>query len=94
MHEGNWGKSPPPTPEVRMLTVYAGTRKQELLLKCDANAHLILWSRTNINRRSELLLCFFVESGLTLMNQDSKLTFQTVNRPVVSELGQAVACVG
>jgi hypothetical protein len=42
---------PPPTKEVRDITEHCQSRKKQLIVGCDANAHRILWGSTGTNPR-------------------------------------------
>jgi hypothetical protein len=42
---------PPPTKEVRDIIDYCHSRKKQLIIGCDANAHHILWGSTGTNPR-------------------------------------------
>ncbi|KAK9717534.1 Endonuclease-reverse transcriptase [Popillia japonica] len=79
-------EGPPPTTEVRALVAYAGERRRELLLGCDANAHHSVWGSTGINRRGELLTNFLAENGLTTLNRGNKPTFETASRAEVIDI--------
>jgi splicing factor 45 len=49
---------PPPTKEVRDITDYYQSRKKQLIIACDANAHHTLWGSTRTNPRGESLVEF------------------------------------
>jgi splicing factor 45 len=40
-----------PTKEVRDITDYCYSRKKQLIIGCDANAHHTLWGSTSVNPR-------------------------------------------
>jgi hypothetical protein len=44
---------PPPTKDMRYIIDYSYSRKQQLILGCNTNAHRILWGRTNTNPREK-----------------------------------------
>ncbi|XP_023727683.1 uncharacterized protein LOC111875571 [Cryptotermes secundus] len=52
---------PPPTKEMRDIVDYCYSRKKQLIIGCDANAHHILWGSTGTNPRGESLRNFWKE---------------------------------
>jgi hypothetical protein len=49
---------PPPTREVREYIDYCHSRKKQLIIGCDANAHHTLWGSTGSNPRGKSLVEF------------------------------------
>jgi hypothetical protein len=59
---------PPPTKELRDVIDYCGSRKKQLIIGCDANAH-ILWGSTGTNSRGESFMEYLVSSNLNILKQ-------------------------
>jgi hypothetical protein len=74
---------PPPTKEVRDITDYCYSRKKQLIIGCDANAHHTLRERTGTNPRGESLMELLVSSNLNILNHGNEPTFVTCNRKEV-----------
>jgi splicing factor 45 len=74
---------PPPTREVRDIINYCHSRKKQLIMGCDANAHHTLWGSTGNNPRGECFMKFLVSSNLNVLNHDNKPTFVVCNRKVI-----------
>jgi hypothetical protein len=51
---------------------YCHSRKKQLNIGCDANAHHILWGGTSINPRGESITKFLVSSNLNILNHGNK----------------------
>jgi hypothetical protein len=66
---------PPPTKEVRDIIEYCRSRKKQLIMGCDANAHTTLWGSTGSNTRGESLMEFLVSSYLNILNLGNEATF-------------------
>jgi hypothetical protein len=76
----------PPTKEMRDITEYCQSRKKQLIIGCDANAHHILWGSTGTNPKGESLMEFLVSSNLNILNHSNKPTFAVCNRKEVTDL--------
>ncbi|PNF26374.1 hypothetical protein B7P43_G17902 [Cryptotermes secundus] len=77
---------PPPTKEMRDIIEYCFSRKKQLIIGCDANAHRILWVSTGTNPRGESLMEFLVSSNLNILNHGNEPTFVVCNRKEVIDL--------
>jgi hypothetical protein len=55
---------PPPTKEMRDIIEHCQSRKKQIVVGCDANAHHILWGSTGTNPTGESLMEFLVSSNL------------------------------
>jgi splicing factor 45 len=51
---------PPLSKEVRDIIDYCYSRKKQLIIRCDANAHHTLWGSTGVNQRGESLMEYLV----------------------------------
>jgi splicing factor 45 len=65
---------PPPTKEVRDIIDYCHSRRKQLIMGCDANAHHTLWGYTSINSRGECLMEFLRISNLNILNHGNEPT--------------------
>jgi hypothetical protein len=54
---------PPPTKEVRDVIDYCTSRKKQLIIGCDANAHHILWGSTDTNPRGVSFMEYLITSN-------------------------------
>jgi hypothetical protein len=77
---------PAPTNEVRGITDYCHSRKKQLILGCDANAHSILWGSFGTNPRGECLMEFLASSNSNILNHGNEPTFVVRNRKEVIDL--------
>jgi hypothetical protein len=73
---------PPPTKEMRDIIDYRQSRKKQLIIGCDANAHHILWGSTGTNPRRVSLLEFLVSSNLNILNHGNEPSFVVCNKEV------------
>jgi hypothetical protein len=64
---------PPPTKEMRDIIDYCQSRKKQLIVGCDANAHYILWGSTATNSRGKSLMELLVSSNLNILNSCTNL---------------------
>jgi hypothetical protein len=78
-------EEPPPTKEVRDVIDYCSSRKKQLIIGCDANAH-ILWGSTNTNPGGVSFMEYLVSSNLNILNQGNEPTFVIRNRKEVIDL--------
>jgi hypothetical protein len=62
------------------------SRKKQLIIGCDANAHHILWGSTGTNPRGESLMEFLVSSNLNILNHGNGPNFVVCNRKEVIDL--------
>ncbi|PNF13587.1 hypothetical protein B7P43_G18191 [Cryptotermes secundus] len=81
-----YSDEPPPTKEMRYITDYCFSRKRQLIIGCDANAHHILWGSTGTNPRGESLMEFLVSWNLNILNHGNEPTFVVCNRKEVIDL--------
>jgi hypothetical protein len=70
----------PPAKEMRDITDYCQSRKKQLIIGCDANAHHILWGSTGTNPRGVGLLEFLMTSNLNILNHGNEPTFVVCDR--------------
>jgi hypothetical protein len=77
---------PPPTKEMRHVINYCYSRKKQLNLECDANAHHILWGSTGTSARGEALMEYLVSLNLNILNQGNEHTFMVCKRKEVINL--------
>ncbi|PNF17226.1 hypothetical protein B7P43_G05220 [Cryptotermes secundus] len=77
---------PPPTKEMRDIIDYCCSRKKQLIIGCDANAHHTGWGSTGINPRGESLMEFLVSSNLNILNHSNEPTFIVCNTKEVIDL--------
>jgi hypothetical protein len=71
------------TKEMRDITEHCQSSKKQLIVRCDANTHHILWGSTGTNPRGESLMEFLVSSNLNILNCSNKPTFVVRNRKEV-----------
>jgi hypothetical protein len=71
---------PPPMKELRDVVDYFSSRKKQLVIECDVNAHHILWGSNDINPREESLVEHLPSSNLYILNQGNEPTFVVSNR--------------
>jgi hypothetical protein len=74
---------PPPSKGLREVVDYCSRNKLQLIIRCDANAHHIIWGSTDINPRGECLMEYLVSSNLGILNKGNKPTFLISNRKEV-----------
>jgi hypothetical protein len=77
---------PLPTKELKDVIDYCCSRKEQLIIGCDANADHILWGSTGSNPRGENLMEYLVSLNLNILNQGNEPTFLTCNRKEVTDL--------
>jgi hypothetical protein len=77
---------PPPTKELRDVIDYCASRKKQLIIGCDANAHHILWGSTGTNPRGASFMEYLVSSNLNILNQGNEPTFVIRNKEEVIDL--------
>ncbi|PNF19291.1 hypothetical protein B7P43_G07515 [Cryptotermes secundus] len=85
---------PPPTKEMGDIIDYCCSRKKQLIIGCDANAHHILWGSTGTNPRGESLMEFLVSVNLNILNHGNEPTFVVCNRKEVSDLTLGTNSIG
>jgi hypothetical protein len=66
-------------------TNYCHCRKKQLIIRCDANMHHILWGSTGTNPR-ESHMEFLVSSNLNILNHGNEPTFFVFYRKEVIDL--------
>jgi hypothetical protein len=76
----------PPTMEVRDIIDYCYSRKKQLIVVCDVNAHHTSWGCTGSNPRGESLMEFLVSSNLINLNHGNEPTFVVYNGKEVIDL--------
>jgi hypothetical protein len=77
---------PPPSKEMRDIMDYCQSRKKQLIVGCDANAHHIFWGSSGTNPRGESLVELLVSSNLNILNQCNEPIFVVCNRKEVTDL--------
>jgi hypothetical protein len=77
---------PTPTKEVRDIFEHCQSRKKQLIVGCDANAHHILWGSTGTNPRGDSLMEYLVRSNLNILNHGNEPNFVVRNRKDVIDL--------
>jgi hypothetical protein len=77
---------PPPSKEVKDIIDYCYSRKKQLIIGCDANAHHTLWGSTGVNPRGESLMEYLVSLNLYILNCGNEPTFMVSNRKEVIDL--------
>jgi hypothetical protein len=75
-----------PTKEVRDVIDYCHSRKKQLIIGYDTNAHHTLWGSTGTNPRRESLMEFLVSLNLNILNHGKKPNFVVCNRKDVTDL--------
>jgi hypothetical protein len=70
------------------------SRKKQLIVGCDANAHHILWWSTGTNQRGESLMEYLVSSNLNILNRANEPTFVVGNRKEVIDLTLGIYKIG
>jgi hypothetical protein len=70
---------PSPSKEMRDIIDYCQSKKKQLIVGCDANAHNILWGSSGTNPRGESLTEFLVSSKLSILNHGNEHTFVVCN---------------
>jgi hypothetical protein len=71
---------------VRDIIEHCRSRKKQLFVGCDANAHHILWGSTGTNPRGDSLMEFLVSSNLNILNRGNEPIFAVHNRKEVIDL--------
>jgi hypothetical protein len=71
---------PPPTKEMRDVINYCYSRKEQLIIGCDVNAHHILLGSTCTNPRGKALTKYLVSANLNILNQGNEPTFMVYTR--------------
>ncbi|PNF19647.1 hypothetical protein B7P43_G18121 [Cryptotermes secundus] len=71
---------PPQTKEMSDIIDYCFSRKRQLIIGCDANAHHILWGSTGTNPRGESLMEFPVSSNLNILNHGNEPMMEMLAR--------------
>jgi hypothetical protein len=74
---------PPPTKEVRDIIEHFQSRKKQLIVGYDANAHHTLCSSTGTNPIGDSLMEFLVSSNLNILNRGNEPTFVVHSRKEV-----------
>ncbi|PNF41846.1 hypothetical protein B7P43_G15804 [Cryptotermes secundus] len=82
----NDAEEPPQNKEMRDVIDYCVSRKKQLIIGCDANAHHISWGSTSTNPRGESLMEFLVSSNLNILNHGNEPTFVVRNRKEAIDL--------
>jgi hypothetical protein len=59
---------------------------KNFLIRCDANAHHVLWGSSNVNPRGEVLSDFIAGQDLHIINRGHKPTFVVANRREVLDV--------
>jgi hypothetical protein len=77
---------PPLTKEVRDVIDYCHSKKKQLIIGCDANAHHTLWGSTGSNPKGESLMEFLVSSKLNILNHGNEPNFVVCNRKKIIDL--------
>jgi hypothetical protein len=75
---------PPPTKAVRDAIDYCCSRKIQLIIGCDANAHHTLWGSTGSNPKGESLMEFLVRSNLNIISHGNEPTFVVCNSKLLT----------
>jgi hypothetical protein len=84
----------PPTEEERDINEHCQSRKKQLIVGCDANAHHILWGSTGTNPRGDSLMEFLVSLNLNILNRGNEPTFIVRNRKEVIDLTLGTIKIG
>jgi hypothetical protein len=84
----------PPTKESRAITDYCHSKKKQLIIGCDSNAHHTLWGSTGTNPRGESFMNFLVSSNLNILNPGNEPTFVVCNRKAVIDLTPGTNKIG
>jgi hypothetical protein len=71
---------------VRDIFEHCRSRKKQVIIGCDANAHHNLWGGTGTNPRGESLMEYLVGSNLNILNRGNEPTFVVRNRKEVFDL--------
>jgi splicing factor 45 len=74
---------PPLTEKMRDIIDYCKSKKKQLIVGCDANAHHILWESTGTNPRGKSLMKFLVSSKLNILNHSNEHNFPVCKRKEV-----------
>jgi hypothetical protein len=77
---------PPLTKKLGDIIDYCHSRKKQLIVGCNANAHHILWGSTGTNPRGESFTEYLVSLNLNILNQGNELTFVVHSRKEVIDL--------
>jgi hypothetical protein len=60
--------------------------KMQLITGCNANAHHIIWGRTDINPQREHVMKYLIGTKLNILNGGNEPTFAISNRKKVIDL--------
>jgi hypothetical protein len=77
---------PPPSKEVKDIIDYCYSRKKQLIIRCDANAHHTLRGSTGVDPRGESLMEYLVSFNLNILNHGNEPTFVVSNKKEVIDL--------
>jgi len=64
-----------PPPEITALAEYCKRTHSPIIIGCDANAHHVIWGRSDVNQRGESLLEFILNNNLEILNVGNVPTF-------------------
>lgn len=68
---------PPPSNELEAVVEYSRSRKINIIIGCDTNAHHSTWGSADINNRGKCLYEYLVSTNLEILNRGSEPTFVT-----------------
>jgi hypothetical protein len=77
---------PPRSKEVEDIIDYCHSRKKQLIIGCDDNAHHTLWGSTGVNPRGESLMEYLASLNLYILNCGNERNFVVSNRKEVIDL--------
>jgi hypothetical protein len=77
---------PPPTMKVRDIIDYCHSRKKQIIIGCDANAHHTFWGSTGSNPRGGSLMEILVSSNLNILNHGNEPTFVVCHKRKVIDM--------
>jgi hypothetical protein len=71
---------------MRDIIEYCYSRKKQLIIGCNANAHHTLWGSIGTNPRGDSLMEFLVNSNLNILSHGNEPTFVVCNWKEVTDL--------
>lgn len=74
-----------PTKELRDVDDYSHSKKKQLIVRCDAKAHHILWGSIGTNPREQSFRQYLVISNLNMLNKGNQSSFVVHNRKQVTD---------
>jgi len=79
-------EDPPPSTELEEFVRYCENENLYLIVRCNSNAHQIVWGSNNCNGRGDSLYEFLNTTNLEILNQGEEHNFCNVTRQEVIDI--------